>query len=49
VAISELNQKLKLKKTHSEKKDDIEINSQTCFYFYQAVSGEPIFLHPLCL
>ena len=40
VPLSEINNKISLKKTHSEKKDDIEINQDSCFYFYQASSGD---------
>lgn len=49
VSLAEINNKLTLKKAHSEKRDDVEINQQSCFFFYQALSGECIFLHPLCL
>jgi hypothetical protein len=38
------NQKALFKK----KKKEIKQNSENCFYFYQATSGENIFLHPLC-
>ena len=24
-------------------------NSDTCFYFYQLINGENLYLHPLCL
>lgn len=34
VSLAELNNKLSLKKSHSEKKEDLEINKTTCFYFY---------------
>ena len=44
-----LNKMKELSKRHSQKKAVIEENSETCFYFYQAVSGENLFLHPLCL
>lgn len=49
VSLAELNNKLTLKKSHSEKKEDLEINNKNCFFFYQALSGEPIYLHPLCM
>jgi len=32
-----------------EKKVELEENEANCFYYYQAVSGENIFLHPLNL
>ena len=32
-----------------DKKVEIKENEETCFYFYQAVSEENIFLHPLNL
>jgi len=33
----------------SQKKAEIDETDDSCFYFYQAVSGENIFLHPLNL
>lgn len=49
VPLSQVNAKLKLKKAHSERKTDVKISPESCFYFYQASTGEAIYLHPLCL
>ena len=47
--LAEVNNKLRLQKAHSERREDVKITPDSCFYFYQAKSGEPIYLHPLCL
>jgi hypothetical protein len=31
-----------------KKKKEVKLNENNCFYFYQATSGENIFVHPLC-
>jgi hypothetical protein len=49
VPLSDINKKQKLKSVHKNLKDDIKITQDNCFYFYQARSGEAIYLHPLCL
>ena len=38
-----------LKRNQSTKETIIAETSDTCFYFYQLVSGENLFLDPLCL
>ena len=44
-----LNKAKSLKKQSSIKETIIAENSDTCFYYYQVVSGENLFLHPLCM
>lgn len=48
VPLADINKKQKLKSVHKNLKDDIKITQENCFYFYQAQSGEAIYLHPLC-
>lgn len=49
VLLADINKKQKLKSVHKNLKDDIKTTKENCFYFYQARSGEAIYLHPLCL
>ena len=45
----QMNKMKQLQKKHSTREAVIAETSDTCFYFYQALSGENLFLHPLCL
>ena len=45
----QLNKVKTLKKQQSVKEPIIAENNDTCFYFYQVVNGENLFLDPLCL
>jgi len=44
-----MNKQRALRKQHGVKENIIAENSDTCFYYYQVVNGENLFLHPLCL
>ena len=50
VSVQQLNRIRSLAKAKAESKELIIAETEeTCFYFYQAVSGENFFLDPLCL
>jgi len=34
VSLAEINEKIQLKKNSSKSKDDIDINENSCFFFY---------------
>ena len=48
VSIQQLNRIKSLQKTKASKELIIAENEETCFYFYQAINGENVFLDPLC-
>ena len=45
----QLNKAKSLRKQQTTREARIAENSDTCFYFYQVVNGENLYLHPLCL
>ena len=49
VSTKQLNKLNSIKKQNSVKETIIAENSDTCFYFYQVINGENLFLHPLCM
>ena len=49
VDLKQLNKSKSIRKQNSVKETIIAENSETCFYFYQVVNGENLFLDPLCL
>ena len=49
VPLQELNKAKSAMAALNQKKVEIDQSDESCFFFYQAASGENIFLHPLNL
>jgi len=45
----QMNKIKQLVKKNSTREAIIAETSDTCFYLYQAINGENLFLHPLCM